>query len=95
MDDDFKGVILYLANVLTGQKEEIIINYNNSGTGMGPSLSVNSITDFIFVLILTCLLLFIAYFLIFSEIFWKSEPSPIPRTVPIYTILYIGGGEES
>ena len=32
IDEDFKGVTLYLANVLTGKKEEININYNNSGT---------------------------------------------------------------
>ena len=66
VDDDFRGVILYLANVLTGQKEEIIINYNNSGTNVGAGSSVNSATDFFFVIILTCLLLFIGYFLIFS-----------------------------
>ena len=66
VDDDFKGVKLYLANVLTGQKEEITINYNNNLTSVGAGSSVNSITDFFFVLILTCLLLFIAYFLIFS-----------------------------
>ena len=32
VEEDFKGVTLYLANVLRGQKEEININYNNSGT---------------------------------------------------------------
>ena len=89
VDDDFKGVILYLANVLTGQKEEIIINYNNSGTGMGPSLSVNSITDFIFVLILTCLLLFIAYFLIFSE---RKNPNLLRRNINFNTPNNIGRG---
>ena len=66
VDDDFKGVILHLANVLTGQKEEITINYNSNGTNVGAGNSVNSITDFFFVIILTCLLLFIGYFLIFS-----------------------------
>ena len=66
VDDDFKGVILHLANVLTGQKEEITINYNSNGTNVGAGSSVNSITDFFFVIILTCLLLFIGYFLIFS-----------------------------
>ena len=67
IDDEFRGVVLYLANVLTGQKEEIIINYNNSGASLGAGGSVNSITDYIFVIVLTCLLLFIAYFLIFSD----------------------------
>ena len=64
VDDDFKGVILYLANVLTGQKEEITINYNNNGTSIGTGS--NSITDFLFVIVLTCLLLLIGYFLLFS-----------------------------
>ena len=67
VDDEFKGVVLYLANVLTGQKEEIIINYINNGSTIGAAGSANTITDYIFVLILTCLLLFIAYFLIFSD----------------------------
>ena len=67
VDNDFNGVILYLANILTGQKEEITINYNSSGTTSGAGGAFQSITDFFFVIILTCLLLFIAYFLIFSE----------------------------
>jgi hypothetical protein len=67
IDDEFRGVVLYLANVLTGQKEEIIINYINNGSTIGAAGSANTITDYIFVLILTCLLLFIAYFLIFSD----------------------------
>ena len=65
VDEDFKGVILYLANVLTGQKEEININYSN--TGIGGTNSGNNLSDFLFVIILTCLLLLIGYFLLFSE----------------------------
>ena len=65
VDEDFKGVILYLANVLTGQKEEININYIN--TGLTGSNSGNSFSDFLFVIVLTCLLLLIGYFLLFSE----------------------------
>ena len=61
VDEDFKGVILYLANVLTGQKEEININYTN--TGLTGSSSGNSFSDFLFVIVLTCLLLLIGYFL--------------------------------
>ena len=64
IDEDFKGVVLYLANVLTGQKEEININYNNSGTS--SSNSNYSFSDFLFTLILTCILLLMGYFLIFS-----------------------------
>ena len=65
VDEDFKGVILYLANVLTGQKEEININYSNSGTrGSSPG---NSFSDFLFFVVLTCILLLIGYFLLFSE----------------------------
>ena len=30
IDDEFRGFMLYLANSLAGQKEKIIINYNNS-----------------------------------------------------------------
>ena len=73
VDDDFKGVILYLANVLTGQKEEIIINYSNSGSAIGPRSSMNSITDYLFVIVLTCLLLLIGYFLLFSG---RKTPNP-------------------
>ena len=73
VDDDFKGVILYLANVLTGQKEEIIINYSNSGSAMGSRSSMNSITDYLFVIVLTCLLLLIGYFLLFSG---RKTPNP-------------------
>ena len=50
VDEDFKGVILYLANVLTGQKEEININYSN--TGIGGTNSGNNLSDFLFVIIL-------------------------------------------
>ena len=64
IDEDFKGVTLYLANVLTGQKEEININYNNNGTS--GSNSNYSFSDFLFTLILTCLLLLMGYFLLFS-----------------------------
>ena len=65
VDEDFKGVILYLANVLTGQKEEININYSN--TGLTGANYGNSFSDFLFVIVLTCLLLLIGYFLLFSE----------------------------
>ena len=67
VDDDFKGVVLYLANILTGQKEEIIINYNNSGGSIGAEMSGNSLTDYIFVIALTSCLFLVAYFLIFSD----------------------------
>ena len=57
VDDDFKGVILYLANVLTGQKEEITINYNNSGTSIGPGSSINGLSDFLFIIVLISIFL--------------------------------------
>ena len=66
VDEDFKGVILYLANVLTGQKEEITINYNNSGINIGAGSSINGLSDFLFIIVLTCLLLLLGYFLLFS-----------------------------
>ena len=65
VDEDFKGVSLYLANVLTGQKEEININYNNSGTG--GSRSSGFFSDFLGMLVLSCVLCIVAYFLFFSE----------------------------
>jgi hypothetical protein len=74
VDDDFKGVILYLANVLTGQKEEITINYNNSGTSIGPGSSINGLSDFLFIIVLTSLLLLLAYFLLFSG---RKNPNQI------------------
>ena len=88
VDDDFKGVILYLANVLTGQKEEIIINYNNSGTGIGVGSSVNTLTDFFFVIVLTCLLLFIGYFLIFSG---RKNPTLTRGNMNFNTLNYVPG----
>ena len=87
VDDDFKGVVLYLANVLTGQKEEIVINYNNNGTTIGVGSSINTITDFFFVIILTCLLLFISYFLIFSG---RKNPG-IPMGNMNFNRQYING----
>ena len=65
VDEEFKGVTLYLANVLTGQKEEISINYSNSGTS--GSSSRNSLSEYLFFLVLTLLLILVGYFLLFSE----------------------------
>ena len=67
VDNDFKGVILYLANVLTGQKEEITINFNDSGSSSGSRGTIQNVADFFFVFILTCFLLFVVHFLIFSD----------------------------
>ena len=72
VDEDFKGVILYLANVLSGQKEEININYINSG--LGGASSGSSLSDFFIGLAFTCTLLSIAYFFIFSE---RKTPAQI------------------
>ena len=65
VDEEFKGVILYLANVLTGQKEEISINYSNTGT----SGTNNNYTlyDYLFWIVATSLLILVTYFLLFSE----------------------------
>ena len=65
VDEEFKGVTLYLANVLTGQKEEISIHYSNSGTS--GSSSRNSLSEYLFFLVLTLLLILVGYFLLFSE----------------------------
>ena len=65
VDEEFKGVILYLANVLTGQKEEISINYSN--TGASGASSRNSLSEYLFFLVLTLFLILVGYFLLFSE----------------------------
>ena len=99
VDDDFKGVILYLANVLTGQKEEITINYNNSGTGIGAGSSINGISDFLFIIVLTCLLLLLGYFLLFpgrknpNQIMFPNNATPNyygPRYQPMRTNINDG-----
>ena len=46
VDEEFKDAILYLANVLTGQKEEISINYSDTGTN-GTNNSY-SLSDYLF-----------------------------------------------
>ena len=63
VDEEFKGVTLYLANVLTGQKEEININYSN--TKKGESNSGKTLSDLAFIIVLMCLLALITYFLFF------------------------------
>ena len=65
VDEEFKGVILYLANVLTGQKEEININYSNTGTN-GTNTGY-SLSDYLFFIVFTILLILVTYFLLFSE----------------------------
>ena len=65
VDEDFKNVYLYLVNVLNGQKEEILINFNSNGTTFSDGSS-NSITDYIFVFLLTCLVIVIGYMVLFS-----------------------------
>ena len=65
VDEDFKNVYLYLVNVLNGQKEEISINFNNNGTTFSDGNS-NTFTDYIFVFLLTCLVIVIGYMILFS-----------------------------
>ena len=72
VDEEFKDVILYLANVLTEQKEEISINYSNTGTS-GTNNSY-SLSDYLFWIVATSLLILVKYFLLFSE---RKNPNQI------------------
>ena len=66
VDEDFKGVTLYLANVLTGQKEEIKINYSNTSSNVAGSSS-EKISDYFFIIFFALLLIIVTYILLFSD----------------------------